>query len=809
MASIYGSYNRDWRLRMDYNISQNIAANASTISMVLYIYDGTGYSQNESSGEAYYIIQGEKRWSPYYYGSTGWYTLGSKTITVAHNADGTGSVTLSGEWDCGFDSSYTPRHLTVSGTVTLPTIPRVSSLAFGQFTLGRSGRISIRREAGGFTDTLTYTFGKASGTIANKINAGYVDWTPPAELANQIPNAPSGAGEIVLTTYNGSTAIGSKRYPFTATSPADAAPSIKATLADAGRGVELVGAFVQHQSRLRVQLAGTAKYGASIKSYSATVGGTPSSAQTATFELPTSGQIKVAYSCTDSRGKLVSGSQTITVLPWDAPGVTAITAVRCTAKGVEDPVGDHAKVTFSARVAPLGNKNSATYQVKYRKPSGATWSTAAVPDAEGQYSPIGVTVVIPAPPSDGLEIYVAAKDLYKQTDSLIVTMSSAEAFFRTNAAMTGITWGEEKVDDNVFRVGGRMRFVAKSAKFEGPVRMEGNSISGLSTPKEACDACTKEYVDHRATLKGCKMVLIGNSYADGVGGIGKGWPHYLRDYTGADCDIIHQNGGDFGVQGNANASYPNMTYQEALKEYVTTKTQPEREAVNYVIFGGGWNDAHARLDTLDNAVFDCLTYVQQQFPNALVYVFPLHNNMPFVSMSYYNALRVWCNEAAHAGVGTTENSIYWFYGRPSLCNEDGIHLNDAGYRTCAKYILSSLRGYSFEFSPIPGSGFKQVSGATMSVRTFRSADGLVNLQGAVQFNSGIVRNMRIIEDVGLMFRPGRTLYATAFFFGSDDTHKFAAPICISKDGWVELRSAGHEYSTSGTVYLNSAWQAGI
>ena len=110
MASIYSSTNKGWRLRLDWSITgQSIADNKSTLSLDLWVYDGTGYSQNESSGEAYYILQGEKRWNPYNYSSTGWYKLGSKTITVSHNADGTKSIALTAEWDCGFDSSYT-RH---------------------------------------------------------------------------------------------------------------------------------------------------------------------------------------------------------------------------------------------------------------------------------------------------------------------------------------------------------------------------------------------------------------------------------------------------------------------------------------------------------------------------------------------------------------------------------------------------------------------------------------------------------------------------------------------------------------------------
>lgn len=475
MPSIYGDYSRDWRLRLDYSVSQNITANTSTISMTLYVYDGTGYSQNESSGEAYYIIQGEKRWSPYYYGSTGWYTLGSKTITIKHNADGTGRVTLSGEWDCGFDSSYTPRHLTVSGTVTLPTIPRVSSLSFGKFTMGRSGRISIRRESGSFRETLTYTFGRASGTIASKTGAGYVDWTPPLSLANQIPNAPSGAGEITLTTYNGSTAIGSKRYPFTAAVPSDAAPSISAAFSQQEQ-IAALGIYVQNQSRLQVALTGSAKYGATIKSYSGTVSGAAFSQQKFTADLPQAGSVTVAYGCKDSRGFSANGSQTIEVLPWSAPSVTAIKAARCTADGTADPLGDHATVTFSAEISPLANKNTAAYTLKYRPVGSTSWQTLPISTAAGDYAPSGASIIIPVDTGTAYDILVEAEDRFKRQDSLPVLLGSAAVFDRIDAKNNAITFGEYRTKKDTFFIGGKMVLETLN-----PARLAGGieSIRGL------------------------------------------------------------------------------------------------------------------------------------------------------------------------------------------------------------------------------------------------------------------------------------------------------------------------------------------
>ena len=47
MASIYGPVSATgWQLRLDYSVSQDGAANQSVLSLTLYIYDGTGLSNN-------------------------------------------------------------------------------------------------------------------------------------------------------------------------------------------------------------------------------------------------------------------------------------------------------------------------------------------------------------------------------------------------------------------------------------------------------------------------------------------------------------------------------------------------------------------------------------------------------------------------------------------------------------------------------------------------------------------------------------------------------------------------------------------
>ena len=255
MASIYSSTNRGWQLRLDWSITgQSINDNTSTLSLDLWVYDGTGYSQNQDANQAYYILQGEKRWNPYNYSTTGWYKLGSKSITVGHNADGTGSVTLSAEWDCGWDSAYTPRHLALSETVTLTTIPRASSVSVSGDTLGQPVAITISRASSSFTHSLYYSCGSISwAKIASDVDTSY-SWTPPVSLAAQAPNASAVVLSVIVETYNGSTYIGVSSVQMTLAVPSSVVPTLSVATSDPTKVSATYGGYVQLRSKLKIDL---------------------------------------------------------------------------------------------------------------------------------------------------------------------------------------------------------------------------------------------------------------------------------------------------------------------------------------------------------------------------------------------------------------------------------------------------------------------------------------------------------------------------------------------------------------------------
>lgn len=361
MASIYGAKSSTgWQLRLDYSVSQSIADNKSTLALTLYIYDGTGESYNLDANSCYYTLQGTKVYNPYRYNSRGWYKLGSKSITVAHNNMGKGSVALSADWHSGFTSSYTPSSLTVSGTVNLPDIPRASSVSASGLVLGSAGTLKVTRAVSTFTHTIKLKCGSATQvTVATKSSATSISYTPPLDWAAQNTSGASVNITAEITTYNGNTVVGTNTTTLTASIPASVKPSLSMSLADTS-GYQPTYGWVQGKSALKATFTTAGSYGSTIKAKSLTIGGKSASPDGANV-LAGSGTMAVVATVTDSRGRTASVTQNITVNAYSGPGVQDLTFVRGSyANGVwtDNAMGADIKLTFTLSLQLTGNKAS-------------------------------------------------------------------------------------------------------------------------------------------------------------------------------------------------------------------------------------------------------------------------------------------------------------------------------------------------------------------------------------------------------------------------------------------------------------------
>lgn len=219
-----------------WSATQSLTDNTSTVTASLY-YGKSSVSTSTTGGYWYgsITIDGTKQ------SFTGavWTVLepggGDKLVatfskTIDHNADGSRSVAISAT---GYIRGTTLTDTTLSGTITLDTIPRASSISCTTANIESKAAITINRASSSFTHTVVFNFGTLTGTIATKTSATSISWTIPSTFYAQIPDAKTGWGTLVCLTYSGSTQIGTSTCEFTVTTDeAKCKPTVSGTVVD-------------------------------------------------------------------------------------------------------------------------------------------------------------------------------------------------------------------------------------------------------------------------------------------------------------------------------------------------------------------------------------------------------------------------------------------------------------------------------------------------------------------------------------------------------------------------------------------------
>ena len=379
MTSINGETGKNgFKLRLDYEVTkQSTADNKSTVHMVLYLYANTTGSYNQD-GDAYWSINGKKTYYTFSYTSPAWYVLGERTEEISHNNDGTKTVTLSGVWCSAISGGWAPYSLSVSGEVTLPTIPRATVPSMGAATIGEEVTIILPRASGTFTHTLTYSFGSASGTIGSDLGTSAV-WRLPESLAAQIPNDPDGTGTLTCETYSGSTLIGSKTIAFTASVPGSMKPALTPGWAavsydNSGTKASGIAAWVQGYSKAKAVFNGskvTCKQGASIAKYAVTYLGKTVEESPYRTETISTTSATVRCTVTDSRGLTAWEDFNISLLEYAPPALVGADLFRSDGEGTAADGGLHIAGVALARYSELGGLNSVTLKGYWKSVGGS------------------------------------------------------------------------------------------------------------------------------------------------------------------------------------------------------------------------------------------------------------------------------------------------------------------------------------------------------------------------------------------------------------------------------------------------------
>ena len=515
MATINGTSVGGMTLVVDYSYTQNTSANTSTVAVTLKLINHYALYATAISG-SYISVGGSKTnytKSISYGGSTTTSTtLATKTVTVTHNSNGTATCNIAGTFVMnGTYRGYSVGTMSVNQTITLPTIPRSSSLTVPA-TINTGGTLSgtVTPSSSAFNHKVYLKTGSTTRSTIS-LAAGTKTFSDVIE-DSWFPSSTSGTLTVVLETYNGTTLVASTSKSVTANVPTSIAPSVSALTAAVVDGKS--GYYVQNKSKVTLTATATAGSGASIKSYAfsgtnMSASGTAASATSSVLQY--SGAKTYTVTVTDTRGRTASKNVSITVQPYAAPTISSISVQRCTSNGTIDENGTYAYVTVNSSYSTLNGANTRTV-VLTNNANGTATTVQGTTNTSGSWSgvygsgfAVGTTYTITATIKD---------TAYSATATKSGTLKAASRPMNIKSNGKGIAFGKMAESDNLLDVSWNERVRG------------GCTIDGLAHMKNHLEVLGHIYMGGNKTAAGENHIKFSN--ADN-----STYPHNLYIYGGS------------------------------------------------------------------------------------------------------------------------------------------------------------------------------------------------------------------------------------------------------------------------------------
>lgn len=437
--------------QLSWTATQSTANNTSTISWTL---SAQGYSGGWVAERTLYVtIDGATVYnkSDRVERKVGTIKTGTKTIT--HNNNGSRSFTIT----LGAAVYGTSVNCKGSGTFALNTIGRASTLNVSGGTLGVAQTITADRKVSSFTHTLTWECGSYSGTIATKSTATSWSFTPPLELANTATQLFPAGVYFKLTTYNGSTVVGTSDQTVVMKIPTSIKPTCTVNITDPTGYSATYGGYVQGKSKMQVTVSANPAYSSPITSYSIIANGNTYSDNPATTGVITaSGTNTIIGKATDKRNRTGSATTTINVLEYSSPKIT-FTMHRCDQDGTENMTGSYCKVSYKAVITSLSNKNSKSIKLRYKKTSDTTYTFRTI--NMGSYTQEG-SEIFSAEDGSSYNVQMQAIDSF-ETSTTTAELSTGFSIMHIAASGKGLAIGKISQADE-FEVGMDAKFYSSA-----------------------------------------------------------------------------------------------------------------------------------------------------------------------------------------------------------------------------------------------------------------------------------------------------------------------------------------------------------
>lgn len=480
--------------KVEWSGTPDTAGNLSGVTLRLYAKKAstTGIITTPTTGTwgCALTVGGETFSQSVYAGITAdWVLLMEKTLSVAHESDGTKSLPISASVTAPDGTAYAGKVTQGSGTAELDEIPRASSLSCaGTMTMGQTYNLAITAASNGFSHDLVLTWGGVYYWIARQVN-GTVPWTPDTDaLAPAIPNAASAGGTITLHTYNcfaenpdDRTLIGSKSYPVTLLVPSSEGPIMadgwaSADYQNVGTG-QIISDWVQGYSKANVTFDPskiTTKHGATVKSYKIACGGVTASESPYLTGVLTGTSAVITCTVEDSRGFTNSDTLTVKLNAYKKPALTSLSVHRADADGSENRAGQciyaKAKLTYSK----IGGKNFCMLKGFFRLQSGSYPSSGT-----NMTSGEGTILTTEASVTSSYVVKIEAVDKLGNSAKYEVTVPTDSVALHLREGGQGAAFGKYSEQDDLLDVGWNLR-ARKNLTADGDGTVGGNLSAGKS-----------------------------------------------------------------------------------------------------------------------------------------------------------------------------------------------------------------------------------------------------------------------------------------------------------------------------------------
>lgn len=286
---------------------------------------------------------------------------------------------------------------TANAAVTLYAIWKLSASTLSSVTsivnIGSSGTASWNILNASYTYKLEITCSDAPKVTVNvAANTSSASFKIPTTWYSYFASATSGTATAKLSTYNGSTLVGTSTKTFTVAVASSVKPTISAFTVNPSSSNSTVngwGVFVQGYSKANLSVTASAGTGASITSIAFSGVGVSKNSLETIAESPVltiSGSTSYTVTVTDSRGRTATSTATRYINPYANPAISKLEAVRCLSDGTQsDTEGTYLKARQTFTYSPVNKgitgssitaKNSLSIKrVDYKRNSASSWTT--------------------------------------------------------------------------------------------------------------------------------------------------------------------------------------------------------------------------------------------------------------------------------------------------------------------------------------------------------------------------------------------------------------------------------------------------